>query len=584
MKIGKNPCPKCRENGHDDKGDNLYHYGEGLGSYCFSCGYTVLSDVQKEARGIDAFDWFENMEAEVSTREKLTKEELDKIKGYTGQDGQGTRGITNETYKAYAVRFKYNEEDGEVVEHYYPYTEDSVASGYKVRTLPKTFSVVGKIGSGSDLFGQWKFKNSSGKFCVLVAGEVDCLSAFQMLEDKRKSGSSSFDPIPVVSAATGENGSHKQIAKHYEWFDRFQHVIVIYDQDPTGKEAVKELVKVLPKGKMCVVDLPAKDINKMLEDGKQQEFVNAFWKYHPYTPDGIIGSSQLRDKLREYAATEKIPLPPFMSKVQKLMAGGIPLGVTCCLGSSSGSGKSTFTDEMLFFWIYNSPHKVGVISLESDSGSYAMKILSRRVGRKIELIESVEDKLAYLDSPEVLAAENDLYEDEQGNNRFYLIEDRDGGWKNMQASIMNLIVTCGVKVIVIDPLQDLMAGMSLEQQEQVSSWLKGVIKSHGVTFILINHVRKNSNSSKANSQGADLTEEDFHGSSTIFKSSACNLLFNRNKEAEDPIERNTTIMKMSKCRWSGQTSPYAGKFFYDNATHILHDFDEYMSTHGPKDF
>lgn len=584
MKIGKNPCPKCREKGRDDKGDNFYYYGEGLGGYCFSCSHTILSDSEKEARGIDAFDWFENMEEEVSTREKLTKEELDKIKGYTGVDGRGSRGISNATYKAYAVRFKYDEETGELTHHYYPYTEDNIASGYKVRKLPKEFSVIGKIGSKTDLFGQWKWKNASGKFVVLVAGCVDCLSAYQMLEENRTTRNSTFDSIPVVSAATGENGSHKQVANHYDWFDRFQHIIVIYDQDTTGKEAVKELVKVLPKGKMCVVDLPAKDINKMLEEGRQQEFINSFWKYHPYTPDGIIGSSQLRDKLREYASTEKIPLPPFMSKVQNLMAGGIPLGVSCCLGSSSGSGKSTFTDEMLFFWIYNSPHKVGVISLESDSGSYAMKILSRRVGKKIELIESVADKMAYLNSPEVLAAENDLYEDEFGNDRFYLIEDRDGGWKSMQSSIMSLIVTCGVKVIVIDPLQDLMAGMSLEQQEQVSSWLKGVIKSHGVTFILINHVRKNSSGSKANSQGADLTEEDFHGSSTIFKSSACNLLFNRNKEDEDPVARNTTIMKMSKCRWSGQTSPYAGKFYYDNATHTLYDFDEYMATHGPKGF
>jgi hypothetical protein len=107
-------------------------------------------------------------------------------------------------------------------------------------------------------------------------------------------------------------------------------------------------------------------------------------------------------------------------------------------------------------------------------------------------------------------------------------------------------------------------------------WLKGMVKSHKVTFILISHVRKSAGGSKANSTGADLHEEDFHGSSSIFKSSACNLLFTRNKEAPSELERNTTTMKMTKCRWTGRTAPVAGKFFYCNETHTLYDLNDYL--------
>ena len=49
-------------------------------------------------------------EEEVATREKLTPEQIEQIKGYTGTDGYGMRGITDETYKAYGVRHKYSEE------------------------------------------------------------------------------------------------------------------------------------------------------------------------------------------------------------------------------------------------------------------------------------------------------------------------------------------------------------------------------------------------------------------------------------------------------------------------------------------
>ena len=34
------PCPKCRENGRDNRGDNLVSYSDG-GAHCFSCGYHI---------------------------------------------------------------------------------------------------------------------------------------------------------------------------------------------------------------------------------------------------------------------------------------------------------------------------------------------------------------------------------------------------------------------------------------------------------------------------------------------------------------------------------------------------------------
>jgi hypothetical protein len=54
------------------------------------------------------------------------------------------------------------------------------------------------------------------------------------------------------------------------------------------------------------------------------------------------------------------------------------------------------------------------------------------------------------------------------------------------------------------------------------------------------------------------------------------LLFTRNKEAESEVERNTTFMKMTKCRWTGITSPVAGKYFYDNSEHKMYDLNDYI--------
>lgn len=578
----KQPCSRCVRNGRDKAGDNFHFYGEGLGGYCFSCNYTVLSDAEKEARGIDKFEWDDEQEKIVSTKEIITPEESEQIKSYTGTKGHEGRGITDETYKAYAVRFEYSEETGEPAKHYYPYTENYKAAGYKIRILPKDFTTVGKIGKQSELFGQWKFKNSNSKNVVICSGEVDCLSAFQMLENYRKSRNGDFEPTPVVSSAIGESGSYKQVQLQYEWLNRFDKIIVCYDMDDAGKDAVKHLVKVLPKGKMFVMELPAKDTNEMLTKGKEKAWIDAYYKAKPYSPDGIVGSSGLLDKIKEAALVPKVPLPAFMHEVEKQMAGGIPLGVIVNLASASGTGKSTIVDECTYFWVFNSPHKVGVVTLESDCAQYGTKMLSRHISQKIDLIESVEDKVSFLDSEVVSIKSAELFSNPDGSDRWMLIEDRDGGLESMKELIMELIISCECKLIICDPLSDILEGLDNETQASFCKWMKGIVKSHGVTFINVTHVRKSAGNQKANSTGADMHEEDIFGSGSLIKSAACNLLFTRNKEAEDEIERNTTYMKMSKCRWSGRTG-MSGRYYYDNEAHTLWDKDDWLAQH-PQQF
>lgn len=573
--IRHEQCPDCAKHGRDTKKDNLAVYSD-ESSYCFSCGYTVYSDEVREQLGLDRFVWTNELEEGMS-KELITKEQVDRIKAQTGEKGKNSRGISDKTFKDYLVRFEYDEQTGDVSKHLYPITEGYVASGYKVRKLPKDFSGphYGKFGQSSDLFGQWKFRTSNSKTVVITAGEIDCLSAYQILEDYRTSKNSDFEPTPVVSSVIGETGSYKQIQKHYDWFNRFEKIIVCYDQDTAGKEAVKELAKVLPKGKMYMMDLPMKDTNEILVNGKPSTWLTAFFKARPYTPDGIVASSELSEKIRELAAVEKIPLPPFMHKLQDMMAGGIPLGRIVNIGSASGTGKSTIVDELIYYWIFNSPHKIGVVTLEAEAGEYGIKLLSRHVGRKIDLIPTVQEKLDYLNSEYVLAKENELWKNPDGSPRLHLIEDRDGGIESLKNLINSLIASCDVRVVVLDPLQDILDGLSNEDQAVFMRWQKGLVKSHGVTFININHIRKSQGGAKANSTGADIYEEDFQGSSSIFKSGACNLLFTRNKEAEDEIERNTTYMKATKIRWTGKTG-IVGQYLYENTTHTMYDKEDWM--------
>jgi len=575
----KTPCPRCRKNGRDTSGNNLHVYGENNGAYCWSCEFTIPSRVHREAMG-----WDDNEEEEeVSTREKITPEENTKIKSYTGNDCKGWRGIKKETNAFFGVRYEYDEETGEPVKMFVPTTINYELVGYKTRTFPKDFTnPIGIVGKDCDLVGEFRFKDHT-RTCLIVGGETKVLCAYQMLNDDRLNrGKEDFESVAVVSPTVGENGCAKQIQARYSYFDRFQKIIICMDDDPTGQEANKKIAKVLPKGKVYIMKMRYKDADIYIEKNDEKSFIKDFWNAKPYTPDGIVASSELSSKIREAALMPKIPLPPFMHKLQKMMAGGIPLKVIINLASASGTGKSTIVDECLYYWIFNSPYRIGVVTLESDCGQWGTKILSRHVQRKIDLIEDTEEKMTFLDSPEVLEKERELFFKEDGTPRFHLIEERDGGIESLKELVNNLIIACDCQVIILDPLQDILDGISNEEQSVFMRWMKGMVKSHDVTFINVNHVRKSSGNQKANSTGAEMHEEDIMGSGSILKSGACNLLFTRNKEAEDEFEKNTTKMKASKIRWTGRTG-VAGEYYYHNDTHTLWDKDDYLMTH-PQEF
>lgn len=596
--AGKTQCPKCAEEGRDNSGDNLMVYGADSsgrhkGAHCFAgcCkgkGFTIPSEEWLEENGVV-------VEKEYDLVGSLFNADIhEQLKAQTTNDSYGYRGIRKDTTTFFGVRHEVDVATGSVSAQLYPCTQEAEndmefeLTGYKKRIIPKDFAGIGETGKDCHLFGQWRFLQKRSRDILIVGGEVDQLSAYQMLADFRarenaKKGQE-FESTFVVSPTIGESGAHKQIVGQYEFFNRFDRVIICMDNDHAGREAAEKIAKALPKGKAYIMQMSLKDANSYMWDkeknvpvNKQGQFITEFFACQPYTPNGIVGSGSLLSLMKAAAVVPKIPLPAFMHKVQKMMAGGIPLGRIVNLGSASGTGKSTIVDEMVYFWIFHSPHKVGVVSLESDCAEYGIKMASRHIGQKLELIEDMQYKIDLMNTPEFEAAVNELTYNPDGSHRWHLLDERDGGIDDLKEKVMELIISCDCKVIILDPLQDILDGMSNEEQAVFMRWQKGLVKSHKVTFININHVRKSGQGGKQNSAGADLFEEDFQGSSSIFKSGACNLLFTRNKEAECEIERNITYMKMTKCRWTGNTGPKAGEYFYANKEHTLYDLTDYLN-------
>lgn len=575
-------CPRCIRNGRDSARDNLQVYGPGLGAYCHACTWALLSDEQLEQRGLDEEDLYE--QEEVVTREALTAEENTKIKTYTSTKSKGWRKIKDETNVGFGVRYSYDEETGEPDKMFVPTTIDGKLVGYKTRIMPKDFtSPIGIVGKQCDLFGQFRFKDG-GRTVVIVGGEVDLLSAYQMLWDYQVSkGNQEYAPVAVVSPTIGETGCAKQIQAQYAFFDKFDKIIVGMDNDAAGIKATEEIVAVLPKGKVYVASWSKKDPNELLKSGMEKAFINDYYKAKAYVPAGIVGSGELGGRIREEIENDKIAFPPFMHVVNEMTAGGLGLRKICNIGAASGLGKTVYIDTIIYHLIFNSPYRVGVVSMELSAPQYGLSMLSRHIGRKISNIADKAERLALLDSEEVKAKERELFYREDGTHRWHLVDDRDGSIEDLKKVVERLVIECECQVIVLDPIQDILDGLTNEEQAMFMKWQKGMLKSHNMSFVNINHVRKSSGGGTQNSGGAMISEEDFAGSSTIFKSAALNILLIRDKMNEDPIIRNTTKAFISKNRDNGITGP-CGEYYYDNETHRLWAMDEWLEHNGPKEF
>lgn len=566
--IGHYPCDNCGSS------NNLAKYSDGSW-FCFSyCGNKSLSEEFKQQYGHKPKNHKSKKQEqkELPMKENITQLEVNLIKEKTQIPANDYRGIDDSTLLFYGCRTQVDQDDN-VLSRYYPITTGCNLSGYKVRTHPKTFHAVGNVGNGCDLYGAFRFQ-AGGKYILITGGEEDAHAAYQMFKEYADSKKSDF-VTAVVSVTTGENSATKQIAANYEFLNKFDQIIIGFDNDQAGKDGAEKITQVLPKGKVKIATWSkAKDPNEFLEKGLQKQFLADFYNAKTYVPAGVVGSSTLYQMLIDSATVERIPLPPFMKKLDEML-GGIELGTIAILAAGSGAAKTTVANELIYFWLWNSPHKVGVVSLELTCSQYAQAMLSRHIEQKISKIRDPIEKVKFLEQESIKAKGAEVFLDENGNDRFMIIDERDGSIEVLQEKIEQLIISCGCKLIILDPLSDLLDGLSTDEQSVFMKWCKSMVKNYNVTFIMIAHIRKSGNNKDAASTGAFIPEEAIIGSSTIFKSASWVLMMMRDKYNADEIVKNTTKLVLSKNR-SGSVTGDAGELYYCNNEHKLYDLQEWL--------
>lgn len=555
-------------------------------AYCYSC-CQYFNEKQVHSSSVGSQLGLNDKEFKVklnipksTTQEPMTPNEVRNFINEVGYVSNNYRGIRDDVSKFFGHLTKLNKE-GNVVARFYPETSNGGVTGYKARVTPKDFSKGkrGKTGKYSDLSGQVKFR-SGGKYILIVGGEEDKAAAYQMLLDSRKD--TSYDPIAVVSPTVGESGAAVQCAMQYDFLNSFDNIIIGMDNDDVGRKAAQEIAKVLPEEKVKIATWSGKDPNWMLQNSKEKQFVRDFYAAKSFIDDGVITSVEADTSIEDELSRPKIKLPDFMSALEDKFAGGVPLGYWINWVAMSGIGKTTSVNEAVRKWVYESPYKVGILSLELTASQYMIAMLSREVGYKINLIKDPQEAIKFVNQPHVVAAREHLCRTEEGDERFVILDDREGSLDHVRKQIERLIKKHGCRLIVIDPINDLFDAASWEEQSAFIKWMKIVVKQ-GVTFSCVCHVRKGATSTDKNGKRImrELTEDDVSGLSLITKSAGANIFLNRDKYSEDDVVRNTTTVTIGKCRWTGHTGD-GGKWYYDNDSHTMYDFDTYFNNKSEK--
>lgn len=513
--VGKTQCPECAIQGRDTSQDNLVLYENG-GEHCFACGYTKRGD---------------GTQTNTNVSTSVDKEKLRDV--YQGDAIFLTdRNLRAETLEKYGVKVEVNS-NGEQIKHHYPYYDKTGALvGVKTRLVKdKKFFGTGYTKADNPLFGQHLFQKGR-RYVTVVEGELDALSAYEMLGSQ----------YPVVSINNGAS-SVDNIKANLEWLDSFETVVLCFDNDEAGNEAVKKIAPILGPNKTKIVKLPDyKDASDYLANKQSKLFTTAWWEAKPYVVSGVATLDDMRQALSEYRDTELISLPESFGNLNEMLRGGIARGELTSIIAHTSIGKTTILNELIYHFAVNTDEKVGCFMVEDSLDETVRKVVSVHKGINLSLVAPNE-----LDVEDIM---NDAIEVGMGSK--VQIHDDGGGSieiEEMFSKIRYFIKGMGCTVILVDPLHTAIKNLSNENIEEVMDRFIKLCKETKASIILSTHTRKPDDGSHPHK----ISEYDVKGSGAIPQACHNNILFSRDKLAEDDYERNSTRIRAPKMRRTGQT-------------------------------
>lgn len=514
------PCPKCGSS------DACGVFSDGH-RYCYSCNTYFRPDGSVKSEGVRVSKEcipFEDLEEVSLTKRCIGKDTCSKFKYFST------------VYKGKPCQVAcYYDDSGNLV-------------GQKLRFPDKSFAVLGSI--SNRLYGSQLW--ASGKKIVITEGEIDCLTVSQLQGNK----------WPVVSIPNGAQAAKKAIESNLEYLENFEEVILMFDMDDPGRKASEECAKILPAGKAYIANLPCKDPNECLSEGKGSEVLQAVWNAKPYRPDGIVSGTDLYEKcvtdIDDLKDSVEYPWVALQNKTK-----GARHGELYVFTSGSGMGKSTILRELEYYFGVHRGELCGIVALEESTRKTGMELMSIHLSKRLILNPECADE----------DERSHAFSETIGNGNFFLYDhfgSLDSG--NLLSKLRYMIVSLGCKRIFLDHISIVVSGMDTDEDggerkaiDKLMTNLRSLVEETGATMFVVSHLKRPEK--KGHEEGAQVSLSQLRGSGAIAQLSDMVIGLERNQQGDNP---NVLTLRVLKNRFCGDTG-VSGYLEYDPETGRLKD-------------
>ena len=429
-----------------------------------------------------------------------------------------------------------------------------IGDSYKLRVNgDKQFKIIGDFQADKRLFGQERFP-AGQKYIIVTEGEFDAMAAHQMMQSK----------TPCVSVRNGAQSAVKDCKENYDYLDSFETVVFCFDSDAPGLEAQAKCCELFShKAKYMIHPEGLKDANDYLLKHKSADFVQGFWRAQKWTPDGIVCGSALYDDVMK--PLEKADcLYPF-DGLNKLTY-GIRKHELVTVTAGSGLGKSQFLREIIWHILQQTNSNIGMMFLEESTRKTGLSLMSLAANKPLHLPDTVATQ-----------EEKDLaFKATLGTDRLFLFDHfGSSDVDNIVNRVRYLAKATGCDYVFVDHISIIVSAQSNGDErkalDEIMTKLRMLVQETGIALVVVSHLKRPE--SKGHEEGAATSLAQLRGSGSIAQLSDMVIGLERNGQAEDVNERNTTRVRVLKNRFSGQTGPGCS-LLYSLSTGRMVEVDE----------
>ena len=245
---------------------------------------------------------------------------------------------------------------------------------------------------------------------------------------------------------------------------------------------------------------------------------------------------------------------------------GMRKGELVTLTGGTGLGKSSVTRELEHWLIKNTEDNVGIVALEENWTRTTDGLLSIEANDRIYLNEK-----------------RNKYSDEELSNLFDKVIQKGRVFVHAHlgatdideifSKLRYIIVGCDCKWVVVDHLHMLVNVMTEGDErrgiDSLMNRLRSLVEETGVGMILVSHLRR-ATGDKGHEKGVEVSLSHLKGSQGIAQLSDCVIALERNQQAANKKEANTTKVRVLKSRYTGDTG-LACQLVYDSDTGRLYE-------------